>query len=165
MRTRELPDQIEDITKCTARYHRLALDLVNRVRPSTSLSEKLLLTAKQAERLSAQTGSWVYLAMHHVTANKPFIHYSSARLRTEGGVQANNLANAVSTLMSALHSARRAELVALNIELARIKAANEAERELAEQLVKKAMSDTDAMAAENERLRAEVAELRAGSRA
>ncbi|KAK7042939.1 hypothetical protein VNI00_008676 [Paramarasmius palmivorus] len=89
------------------------------------------------EDLAEDTGAWVHFSAQHPTANEPFIHFTSKRLRTEGGELLDNLHQANHQLYTSLMSARRcdtsqlaAKLAQANKELARVNA--EAEAKIAE---------------------------------
>ncbi|KAK7045786.1 hypothetical protein VNI00_007187 [Paramarasmius palmivorus] len=89
------------------------------------------------EDLAEDTGAWVHFSAQHPTANEPFIHFTSRRLRTEGGELLDNLHQANHQLYTSLMTARRcdtsqlaAKLASANEELARVNA--EAEAKIAE---------------------------------
>ncbi|KAK7053193.1 hypothetical protein VNI00_003812 [Paramarasmius palmivorus] len=62
----------------------------------------------QMHDLSEITGSWLHFSAQHPTASQPFIHYTSKRLRTEGGELLDNLHQANHELYQSLMTARRA---------------------------------------------------------
>ncbi|KAK7014727.1 hypothetical protein VNI00_019315 [Paramarasmius palmivorus] len=85
------------------------------------------------EDLAEDTGAWVHFSAQHPTANEPFIHFTSRRLRTEGGDLLDGLHQANHQLYTSLMSARRcdttqlaAKLAHANEELARVNAEAEA---------------------------------------
>lgn len=63
----------------------------------------------QAERISVETGCWLFVAAQHTTARLPFIHYSSPRLRRDGSKSLEDAVNQFSKMFSGLVAARRLE--------------------------------------------------------
>ncbi|KAK7020172.1 hypothetical protein VNI00_017851 [Paramarasmius palmivorus] len=73
----------------------------------------------QMHDLAEITGSWVHFSAQHPTASQPFIHYTSKRLRTEGGELLDNLHHANHELYQSLMTARRCDTTQLAAQLAR----------------------------------------------
>ncbi|KAK7018713.1 hypothetical protein VNI00_018306 [Paramarasmius palmivorus] len=73
----------------------------------------------QMHDLAEITGSWIHFSAQHPTASQPFIHYTSKRLRTEGGELLDNLHNANHELYQSLMTARRCDTTQLVAQLAR----------------------------------------------
>ncbi|KAK7037388.1 hypothetical protein VNI00_011138 [Paramarasmius palmivorus] len=69
--------------------------------------------------LAEITGSWVHFSAQHPTASQPFIHYTSKRLRSEGGDLLDNLHQANHELYQSLMTARRCDTTQLAAQLAR----------------------------------------------
>ncbi|KAK7034478.1 hypothetical protein VNI00_012325 [Paramarasmius palmivorus] len=73
----------------------------------------------QMHDLAEITGSWIHFSAQHPTASQPFIHYTSKRLRTEGGELLDNLHQANHELYQLLMTARRCDTTQLAAQLAR----------------------------------------------
>ncbi|KAK7023414.1 hypothetical protein VNI00_016772 [Paramarasmius palmivorus] len=73
----------------------------------------------QLHDLAEITGSWVHFSAQHPTASQPFIHYTSKRLRSEGGELLDNLHQANHELYQSLMTARRCDTTQIAAQLAK----------------------------------------------
>jgi hypothetical protein len=88
----------------------------------------------QCERLSLETGCWLYISGQHATANLGFANYASPRLRREGKSQLIDIQNSFNAIFSSLLESRRLEAVQLSLQAQKAKEElQEAEAELATQ--------------------------------
>ncbi|KAK7059099.1 hypothetical protein VNI00_001724 [Paramarasmius palmivorus] len=69
--------------------------------------------------LATRTGCWLYFSAQHPTSTQPFIHYTSQRLRTEGGGLLDAVHEANRQLYSSLKTARRRDTAPLAADLAK----------------------------------------------
>ncbi|KAK7038865.1 hypothetical protein VNI00_010495 [Paramarasmius palmivorus] len=74
----------------------------------------------QMHDLAEITGSWLHFSAQHPTASQPFIHYTSKRLRSEGGELLDNLHQANHELYQSLMTARRCDTTQLAAQLAKV---------------------------------------------
>lgn len=72
----------------------------------------------QCERLANETGCWLFFGAQHLHANKPFVHYSSERLRRDAEQELNDIATKFGMLCSSLVAARRADTLVMAQKLA-----------------------------------------------
>ncbi|KAK7058465.1 hypothetical protein VNI00_002099 [Paramarasmius palmivorus] len=96
------------------------------------------------EDFAEATGAWVHFSAQHLTATQPFMHFTSTRLRLEGGDMLDTLHEANHNLYSSLMTARRCDTTQLAGQLAR---ANE-ELIRANQAKKAAQREAQAQVAE-----------------
>ncbi|KAK7053029.1 hypothetical protein VNI00_004350 [Paramarasmius palmivorus] len=73
----------------------------------------------QMHDLAEITGSWIHFSAQHPTASQPFIHYTSKRLRSEGGELLDNLHQSNHELYQSLMTARRCDTTQLAAQLAK----------------------------------------------
>jgi hypothetical protein len=72
----------------------------------------------QCEQISHETGCWLFLAAQHPNATKPYLHYTSPRLRRDAMPQTTAITNQFHGLMTDLHRARYQNAFELQTELA-----------------------------------------------
>lgn len=92
-------------------------DLMIRVSGTPLIYPSLYLTLFECERLSAETGCWLYLSGQHVNASMGFYNYSSPRVRREARPQVAAIQALSLTMYNSLLNARRADAVALNLQV------------------------------------------------
>ncbi|KAK7034054.1 hypothetical protein VNI00_012485 [Paramarasmius palmivorus] len=99
-----------------------------------------LIVPLQLEDLATETGCWLYFNAQLPTSQHPFIHYTSERLRSEGGELMDSVHQASKRMYSSLQAARRrdasqiaADLETARDELTRAKEAEEAALKRAEE--------------------------------
>lgn len=83
-RGKALREPPNSYSQSQTRYRRLMPDFVRRV----SLPFKLyatILIPMQAERISHETGCWMYIILDHPGVGKPVVSFYSPRLRKDGG--------------------------------------------------------------------------------
>ncbi|KAK7030570.1 hypothetical protein R3P38DRAFT_2774890 [Favolaschia claudopus] len=88
-RMKPLRPPIESQAEASARFLRSASDIIER-----------------CERLSNETGCWLYFSTQHVFAQKPFLHYTSPRLLKEGKKDAEQITNHFNKLYASLIACR-----------------------------------------------------------
>ncbi|KAK7028891.1 hypothetical protein VNI00_014815 [Paramarasmius palmivorus] len=81
------------------------------------------------EDLAHETGCWLYLSAQLPTANVPFTHFTSERLRAEGGAIMDEIHDASDRLYDSLMSARRRDNAQLASEIIKANRDREAARE------------------------------------
>lgn len=110
-------------------------DLIIRVRKSLTILLSKKLTLFQCERLSVETGCWLYISGQHVNANMGFYSYASPRIRREARGKVAEVQNSFNKIYTGLLSARRLEALELTWR------ARQAEEEL--QQVQQQVADKD----------------------
>lgn len=109
----------------------------------------------QAERMSVETGCWLFLAAAHPYGGQRMVTFSSAKLRQEGLVELNDIVNDVNGLMHRMRVSRRADAMVLQRQFQQEKAAREiAEAELAtlREAMQASQSQTELLLAEVARI-------------
>jgi hypothetical protein len=87
----------------------------------------------KCERLSAETGCWLYVSGQHVNANMGFYSYASPRFRRESKEEVINIQNSFAKAYAALLNARRLDAIKLSIQAENYKAdLKKAQEEIAE---------------------------------
>ncbi|KAL0569175.1 hypothetical protein V5O48_012803 [Marasmius crinis-equi] len=82
--------------------------------------DRLLLNC---EKLADETDCWLYIAAHHPTSQGEFVHFTSPAMQKDLPPQACNvLDNTSSSLFSALKTARRQDLAAVELSAAKARA-------------------------------------------
>ena len=84
---------------------------------NTFILHTLLTLNTQCEKLSHQTGCWLYLAAHHPNVTGGFVHYASPRLMTEGPEQTDVMHKAAKEMFHGLKLARVQEAAQLSADL------------------------------------------------
>ncbi|EEB91281.1 hypothetical protein MPER_10387 [Moniliophthora perniciosa FA553] len=77
---------------------------------------------KVLEDFALDTECWMHFSVQHPTCTQPFIHYTSPRLRTEGGALLDTIHEANFQLYGSLMTARRRDTSQIAAELAEAKA-------------------------------------------
>lgn len=87
----------------------------------------------KCERLSAETGCWLYISGQHVNANMGFYSYASPRLRRESKEQVIEIQNSFAKAYASLLNARRLDAIKLNLQANKYKEdLKKAQEEIAE---------------------------------
>jgi hypothetical protein len=81
----------------------------------------------QSERLSAETGCWLFVGGQHPHSNKAFAHYSSERIRRDAPQEVTEVASKFGVLCTALVASRRHDTMIMAEKLA----AADAQKEIA----------------------------------
>lgn len=88
----------------------------------------------KCERLSAETGCWLYISGQHVNAKTGFHNYASPRVRREAKEQITDIQNSFNIMYTSLLSARRLDAVKLSLEAEKCKVElKKAQKEIATQ--------------------------------
>jgi hypothetical protein len=127
-RSRGLRGVETDTTHATSRFNREISNIFERVSGFCMGRFPNLTIQYQCERLSHETGCWLFIGAQHPHANKPFVHYSSDRIRHEASQQVTEVASKFSVLCASLVASRRQDALAMAQKLA----ISEKEREVAE---------------------------------
>lgn len=75
----------------------------------------------KCERLSAETGCWLYLSGQHANARSGFYNYASPRVRREGKDQVTSIQNSFNTMYASLLNARRLDAIKLSAQAEKYK--------------------------------------------
>lgn len=75
----------------------------------------------KCERLSAETGCWLYISGQHVNANMGFYSYASPRLRRESRDQVTDIQNSFAKAYASLLNARRLDAINLSLQAEKCK--------------------------------------------
>ncbi|KAK7018642.1 hypothetical protein VNI00_018353 [Paramarasmius palmivorus] len=114
------------------------------------------------EDFAEATGAWVHFSAQHPTATQPFMHFTSTRLRLEGGEMLDTLHEANHNLYSSLMTARRCDTTQLAGQLARANEelirANQAKKD-AEREAQAQVAEATAAKETAERLAAEMRDI------
>lgn len=76
----------------------------------------------KCERLSAETGCYLYIAGQHVNAKYGFYNYSSPRVRREAKDMVTEIQNSFNVMFATLLSARRVDAMELSRQAEQSKA-------------------------------------------
>ncbi|EEB92439.1 hypothetical protein MPER_09049, partial [Moniliophthora perniciosa FA553] len=95
--------------------------------------DRIISLLTKLEDLSNDTGCWLHFSAQHPTSQQPFTHYTSKRLRAEGGELMDAVHAAEHELYSSLMTARRRDASQIAAELAKAKAAEKLATEQASQ--------------------------------
>ena len=71
---------------------------------------------RKAERLSQETGCWLYISAQHLTANMGFVNYTSLRLRRDARRQVTDVQNQFHAIFTSLLQSRRTEAAQLILQ-------------------------------------------------
>ncbi|KAK7016273.1 hypothetical protein R3P38DRAFT_3203172 [Favolaschia claudopus] len=134
IRTKPLRDPIASQAEASARFLRCATDIIER-----------------CERMSNETGCWLYFTTQHLFARAPFLHYASPRLLKEGKKDTEQLTNHFNKLFASLVASRNEESKQLH---QRLLSAEDEKRTATEALAAAQGAERDAL------LRAESTERR-----
>jgi hypothetical protein len=105
----------------------------------------------QCERLSHETGCWLFIGAQHAHASSPFVHFASSRIRRDASKEITEIASRFNGLCSALIAARRQKALVLAQRLAVV----EQEQQAAQLIVQEQRSkilEQDALIARYETL-------------
>lgn len=111
-----LPRTQTEASSSTKRFNRLMRDLIIRVSNAYANPRPGLLTLFQCERLSTETGCWLYLSGQHVNASMGFYSYVSPRLRREAKDRVIDIQNSFHKTYTGLLESRRVDAVQLSIQ-------------------------------------------------
>ncbi|KAK7059855.1 hypothetical protein R3P38DRAFT_3252100 [Favolaschia claudopus] len=92
VRSKPLRNPIASQAEASARFLRCATDIMER-----------------CERMSNETGCWLYFTAQHLFAHAPFLHYASPRLLKEGKKDTEQLTNHFNKLFATLIALRNEE--------------------------------------------------------
>jgi hypothetical protein len=115
-------------SQATSRFNREIANIFEHVSDFCPACLTHFITQCQCERLSYETGCWLFIGAQHPHANKPFVHYSSDRLCREASQEITEFASKFSVLCASLVASWRQDALAMAQQLA----VSEQEREVAE---------------------------------
>lgn len=75
----------------------------------------------KCERLSAETGCWLYISGQHVNAKAGFYNYASPRVRREAKEMVTDIQNDCNLMYATLLNARRLDAIKLSLHVEKCK--------------------------------------------
>ncbi|KAJ7255193.1 hypothetical protein C8J57DRAFT_1075533 [Mycena rebaudengoi] len=84
---------------------------------------------QQCERISIETGCWLYFSAQHMFATDPFLHYASPRILKEAKQDMEQIVNHFNRLFLTLIAARNEETKEMHKKLLQVEEREKAARE------------------------------------